>query len=165
MSLSDFVRALRDQPEWRARIAHTERIGPRAAVWAAPASPLPQPLRDALAAQGITRLYSHQARAVDLARAGRHLGVVTATASGKTLCYHLPTLEALLGDPRARALYLFPTKALAQDQLRALRELAGDHLPHVRAAIYDGDTPTSSCPIPTCCTSASCPTMARGVAF
>ncbi len=141
MSLSDFVRALRDQPEWRARIAHTERIGPRAAVWAAPALPLPQPLRDALAAQGITRLYSHQARAVDLARAGRHLGVVTATASGKTLCYHLPTLEALLGDPRARALYLFPTKALAQDQLRALRELAGDHLPHVRAAIYDGDTP------------------------
>ena len=68
--------------------------------------------------------------------------VCTATASGKSLCYNLPILEALAKDPRATALYMFPTKALAQDQLRALRELCeatfGEHAPHVD--IYDGDT-------------------------
>jgi DEAD/DEAH box helicase domain-containing protein len=143
MNLSLFLDQLRARPEYRERIVHSERVHPRIAEWADPELPLPAALRDALAAGGITRLYSHQARAVDLARERRHLGVVTATASGKTLCYHLPTLESLLRDPRARALYLFPTKALAQDQLRALRELAGDRLPHVRAAIYDGDTPQS----------------------
>ncbi len=141
MKISDIIQVIGARPEYRERIVHTERLGGRMAEWAAPAQPLTRPLQAALAAQGIEQLYRHQAEAVDLARAGQHLGVVTATASGKTLCYHLPTLEALLADPRSRALYLFPTKALAQDQLRALHELAGTHLPHLRAAIYDGDTP------------------------
>src|SRR5688572_12414866 len=73
---------------------------------------------------GIRRLYSHQRAAWDAARAGRDLVVTTPTASGKTLCYNLPVFEALLRDPSARALYLFPTKALARDQLAALRQLA-----------------------------------------
>lgn len=141
MNLSSFITTLLDRPEHRERIVHVERLGPQMAQYAAPDAPLPAPLQAALAARNIARLYDHQAQAVDLARAGQHFGVVTATASGKTLCYHLPTLEALHENPRARAMYLFPTKALAQDQLRALRELAGDHLPHVRPAIYDGDTP------------------------
>lgn len=142
-SLTALLSHLHADAALRERIVHVERIAPRPAVWAEPAQPLAPRLREALAARGITRLYSHQAHALDLARQGRHLGIVTATASGKTLCYHLPTLEALLDEPRSRALYLFPTKALAQDQLRALRELAGERLPHVRAAIYDGDTPPS----------------------
>ncbi len=125
-----------------------ERIAHRADLPAQPAQyqALQPALAPALAARldqlGITQLYTHQAQAVTLARAGAHVGIVTSTASGKTLCYHLPTLERLLVDPRNRALYLFPTKALAQDQLRALQELAHG-LPHVRAAVYDGDTPAA----------------------
>ncbi|HEX6289811.1 MAG TPA: DEAD/DEAH box helicase [Herpetosiphonaceae bacterium] len=143
MHLSEFLQLLQSRPEYRERIVHLERINPRMAEWAESTAPLAAPLQAALDTQGIRRLYSHQAQALDLGRARRHFGVVTATASGKTLCYHLPTLEAIHAEPRARALYLFPTKALAQDQLRALRELTGTHLPHIRAAIYDGDTPQS----------------------
>src|SRR5256884_2407659 len=84
-------------------------------------APLPADLRPelaaALAARGVERLYSHQAEAYAHVRAGRHLVVVTPTASGKTLCYNLPVLQRLLEHAQARALYLFPTKALAQDQL------------------------------------------------
>ena len=95
-------------------------------------------LRDALAAQGIERLYAHQAQAYDAVRAGGHVIVTTGTASGKTLAFNLPVLDALAADPKSRALYLYPTKALAQDQARALAALEA---PGVRAAIYDGDTP------------------------
>src|ERR1700704_2722993 len=78
---------------------------------------LPEDLALALRSRGIDRLYSHQAQARAAARAGRHLVVVTPTASGKTLCYNLPILERILERPESRALYLFPTKALAQDQM------------------------------------------------
>jgi DEAD/DEAH box helicase domain-containing protein len=97
-------------------------------------------LADALRARGIEALYSHQARAVELLGKGGHVVVVTPTASGKTLCYNLPVLQALLTEPAARALYLFPTKALAQDQLAELEELARA-LPDLRIHTYDGDTP------------------------
>jgi DEAD/DEAH box helicase domain-containing protein len=95
-------------------------------------------VRAALAAQGIERLYVHQAEAWEAAQRGEHVVVTTGTASGKTLAFNLPVLDALTREPRNRALYLYPTKALAQDQARALGELA---VPRVRAAIYDGDTP------------------------
>jgi len=140
MSLASFLLQLRQNPEYRERIVHVEQQSPRAGIYGHLEPSLPPALLRALARQGVSRLYSHQVAALDAARQGRHIGVVTATASGKTLCYHLPTLEAHLADPRNRAMYLFPTKALAQDQLRALRELAGD-VPHLRPAIYDGDTP------------------------
>jgi DEAD/DEAH box helicase domain-containing protein len=97
-------------------------------------------LAEALRARGITTLYRHQARAVELTAKGGHCVVVTPTASGKTLCYNLPVLQALVADPAARALYLFPTKALAQDQLAELEELARA-LPELRIHTYDGDTP------------------------
>jgi DEAD/DEAH box helicase domain-containing protein len=97
-------------------------------------------LADALRARGIEALYSHQAHAFELLAKGGHCVVVTPTASGKTLCYNLPVLQALLGDGAARALYLFPTKALAQDQLAELEELARA-LPELRIHTYDGDTP------------------------
>jgi len=134
----------RRDPRWRGRLVHLEILPPRPARFAEPAAPLPCPLREALRRAGIARLYVHQARAVDLARAGRDFVVVTATASGKTMCYNLPVLERLLAEPRSRALYLFPTKALAQDQLKTLRTWAEAH-PAIagvlRPATYDGDTP------------------------
>lgn len=97
-------------------------------------------LRAALQARGVTRLYSHQAEAWDSVRSGRHTVVVTPTASGKTLCYTLPVVDAAVRS-RAKALYLFPTKALAQDQVSELLELnrAGDL--GLRACTFDGDTP------------------------
>ena len=97
-------------------------------------------LAEALRARGVEALYTHQAAAHGLLAKGGHCVVVTPTASGKTLCYNLPVLQALLTEPAARALYLFPTKALAQDQLAELEELARA-LPELRIHTYDGDTP------------------------
>ena len=95
-------------------------------------------LTRALAARGVETLYSHQADAWLAAHRGEHLIVTTGTASGKTLAFNLPVLDALAREPKLRALYLYPTKALAQDQLRGLAELG---VPRLRPAIYDGDTP------------------------
>ncbi len=93
----------------------------------------------ALERQGITTLFEHQAEAWAAASRGEHVAVTTGTASGKTLAFNLPVLDAIARDPKARALYLYPTKALAQDQARSLTALG---VPGVRPAIYDGDTPT-----------------------
>ncbi len=98
-------------------------------------------LRNALRLKGITRLYAHQAEAFERARAGENVIVVTPTASGKTLCYNLPVLNAIEGDRNSRALYLFPTKALAQDQLAEFEGLAAGLTERVKAYTYDGDTP------------------------
>src|SRR5438128_7949919 len=96
-------------------------------------------LRAALAARGVHELYEHQADAWAAAARGEHVAVTTGTASGKTLAFNLPVLDALAAEPKKRALYLYPTKALAQDQFRTLTELK---VPRVRPAIYDGDTPS-----------------------
>jgi DEAD/DEAH box helicase domain-containing protein len=105
-------------------------------------APLPDELhpklREALARQGIEQLYAHQAEAWAASRGGGNVIVTTGTASGKTLAFNLPVLDALAADPKSRALYLYPTKALAQDQARSLTELG---VPRVQPAIYDGDTP------------------------
>ncbi|MEK7408564.1 MAG: DEAD/DEAH box helicase, partial [Acidobacteriota bacterium] len=98
-------------------------------------------LRAALASQQITQLYSHQAEAIRLILAGNNVVIVTPTASGKTLCYNLPVLDRLLKDPGARAIYLFPTKALAEDQLHELQGLVDAMGSDIRAFTYDGDTP------------------------
>ncbi len=120
------------------------------AIHHSPASPgeyLPIPdgvdprLREALARQPIERLYSHQAEAFRLVSAGKHVVVVTPTASGKTLCYNLPVLNRLLEEPDARAMYLFPTKALAEDQLHELQGAIDSMGSDLRAFTYDGDTP------------------------
>jgi DEAD/DEAH box helicase domain-containing protein len=106
-------------------------------------APLPDELhprvRAALADRGIRELYTHQRTAWDAVARGENVVVATGTASGKTLAFNLPVLDALAHAPKTRALYLYPTKALAQDQARALAEL---RVPKVRAAIYDGDTPS-----------------------
>ena len=108
-------------------------------------APMPEELhpsvREALAAEGIEALYAHQAAAWEAAQRGEHFVVTTGTASGKTLAFNLPVLDALAREPKQRALYLYPTKALAQDQLRALTSLRLPGSP-LKAAIYDGDTVT-----------------------
>src|SRR5258706_11587626 len=112
---------------------------------AAEFAPLPQDMRPelaaALAARGIVSLYPPQADAYRAVRSGRHLVVMTPTASGKTLCYNLPVLQRLLENPEKRALYLFPTKALAQDQLAELGALKKGLPIDLRVDTYDGDTP------------------------
>jgi DEAD/DEAH box helicase domain-containing protein len=101
-------------------------------------------LRDAYRAKGIEKLYSHQAASAELARSGKNFVVVTPTASGKTLCYNLPVLNAVLENSDTRALYLFPTKALAQDQLTELHDLATRLDDCFGVFTYDGDTPSDA---------------------
>jgi len=122
------VRAIRHQPAKAGEFAEIPAaIDPR--------------LRQALESRGIGRLYVHQAEAFELVHAGRNVVVVTPTASGKTLCYNLPVLNRLLREPEARAMYLFPTKALAEDQLHELQAAIDESGAQIRAFTYDGDTP------------------------
>ncbi len=101
----------------------------------------PAQIRKALNAQGIGRLYRHQSEAIGLIEKGRHVIVATPTSSGKTLVYNLPVLQRVAADRNSKSLYIFPLKALAQDQLRAFEQLAGHFKPQPpAAAIYDGDT-------------------------
>ncbi|MFM7231931.1 MAG: DEAD/DEAH box helicase, partial [bacterium] len=119
-STVDWLRAFAERPENAGALTHWETLPARGARFGELQPPLPEALTSALTARGIERLYSHQVHAIEASRAGFDTVVVTGTASGKSLCFQIPTLEVLLGDPRARALYLYPTKALAQDQARAL---------------------------------------------
>ncbi|MBL8101103.1 MAG: DEAD/DEAH box helicase [Anaerolineales bacterium] len=106
---------------------------------------LPDALRETLSTRNIHSLYSHQFSAWNQTRAGKNIILATGTASGKTLSYNLPVLSTMLHNPEARALYLFPTKALAQDQLSTLANLKLE-IWHLAPAIYDGDTPQSNRP-------------------
>ncbi len=130
---------------WRRQKAASlvlERALPPKAETSAPVpSALGAAPRRALERRGVGELYSHQAEAVERAIAGQDLVVATPTASGKSLCYHLPVLQALAEDPEARALYLFPTKALSRDQEQGLRSLLNDAELGCGAITYDGDTP------------------------
>src|SRR4051795_6000453 len=120
-----------------------EQLVTTARQGARPGRPVPLPddldpgLAEALSGAGIEALWSHQAEALEAAREGNVM-VTSGTASGKSLAFNLPVLDTLARDNRARAIYLYPTKALAQDQARKLAELGGGFLRH---AIYDGDTP------------------------
>ncbi|MBP8952305.1 MAG: DEAD/DEAH box helicase [Armatimonadetes bacterium] len=142
MDVERFLSEIRSGRHYGNQIVWVEQLPAREARFADLPRPLSEPVAEALAAEGIQRLYTHQAAAVNAAREGDSLVVVTSTASGKTLCYNVPVLEALLEDPTTRALYLFPTKALAQDQLKTLKRYreARPDLP-ISAGTYDGDTP------------------------
>ncbi len=98
-------------------------------------------LKAVLAKRGLKRLYSHQAQAVELVREGRDVVIVTPTASGKTLCYNLPVLQHILEEPETRVLYLFPTKALGNDQMHEVHGLIGELKADIKTFTYDGDTP------------------------
>lgn len=118
-----------------------EQIAPQPAEHADWPPALDQRLTDALRRRGIERPYTHQAQALERILRGENCVVVTPTASGKTLCYNLPVLQAILQNPDARAIYLFPTKALAQDQLAELQGLVDGVQVGIKAFTYDGDTP------------------------
>ncbi len=139
-----FLAALRQAKGYAGQIVHARTIPARGARYARLREPLSAPVRAALKASGTEQFYTHQAEAINAARAGHNLVVATSTASGKTLCFNVPVLEALARDPLARDLYLYPTKALAQDQLgklNALLKAAGPGIVNPLAATYDGDTP------------------------
>jgi len=147
MNYVDFIRELEGGDPLRGRAVHIEEIPAAEARYAPLAAPLSDEVQLALERTGIRNLYIHQARAIDLARRGKNLVIATSTASGKTLCYNVPVADRLIANRAASALYLFPTKALAQDQLRAIRDFGKD-IPPLEAALaagtYDGDTPSSS---------------------
>jgi DEAD/DEAH box helicase domain-containing protein len=165
MSIESALQALRFEPQFMRNVARWARVPARAARFAPFPPGLDRRLIEALAAAGVRQFYTHQADAVTAGLAGEHMAVVTPAASGKTLCYNLPVLHRLLADDISRALYLYPTKALAQDQLAGLRDLI-DRLAPVRSddfsrpprprvtevattntglicATYDGDTPSA----------------------
>jgi len=142
MNVDAFLRELTHSREYRGQIVHVHEVAAREARYQDLTQPPPPKLEAVLRPQGIERFYTHQAEAIEAIRRGENVVVVTGTASGKTLCYNVPVIETLLNDPRAKALYLYPTKALAQDQLRVLVRLKelDPSLP-LEAGTYDGDTP------------------------
>lgn len=146
MSLESLIQLWQADADTAANVAIWQTLPARPASTRPLPADIPAPLASALETLGIRSLYSHQAEAWKLARQGNHLVLATGTASGKTLAYNLPVLSSLLDSSPSRALYLFPTKALAQDQLTVLARLLGAgggalEPESSMAAIYDGDTP------------------------
>ena len=142
MGVAEYVRALLASDKLGPQVRHHRCEPARAAVYAESRLPWPAAIRRTLEERGLSGLYSHQALATDHIRAGHSVVVATPTASGKSLIYNLPVLERHLRDSEARALYLFPLKALAQDQLAGLQRLVSGWPEEARptAALYDGDT-------------------------
>jgi DEAD/DEAH box helicase domain-containing protein len=128
---------LRSASEDSDPLAHLERLAARVPEPATGGELTPE-ITVRLKRMGVASLWEHQAAGLEAVRAGRNVAVATGTASGKSMVYQLATMERLTADPRATALFLFPTKALANDQLRAIRGFA---FPAIKAAVYDGDTP------------------------
>ncbi len=137
-----FLEELRASPEYARQIVHVHLEPARPPAYADTATPLSPCLREALSALGVDRLYTHQAEAIDRARAGENVVVSTGTASGKSLCYLVPVLESLLADPLATAFLVYPTKALTHDQFGACARLleAAGLSDTILAGVYDGDT-------------------------
>jgi DEAD/DEAH box helicase domain-containing protein len=147
MDAAAFLYHLVSLPDYRQQVVHIERIHPQAALTGKLDNSLHPTLQICLESLGISALYSHQAEALNAILAGKNVIIATPSASGKTLCYHLATLDALLHDMDSRALYIFPTKALAQDQLRSLKQILDETkelsqlLSPGAVATFDGDTP------------------------
>ena len=141
-SVAEYLQALKSSPRLGKQVVHHEELPENPAVYGENRICWPEPLEEALKRLGITRLYAHQAAATDLVRRGDNVIVATPTASGKSLIYNLPVFERIMRVSDATALYLFPLKALAQDQLRAIREFSALLPEDLRpvAAVYDGDT-------------------------
>jgi DEAD/DEAH box helicase domain-containing protein len=145
MTIASLLAHWQTDPEISDNLPVWRTAPPRPAQTAPLPADLPDALAGALARSGIQSLYTHQFEAWTETRAGRNVILATGTASGKTLAYNLPVLAGLLENPNARALYLFPTKALAQDQLSVISKQLS--VSRVTAAIYDGDTPQKDRPV------------------
>jgi DEAD/DEAH box helicase domain-containing protein len=144
MTLEQIIDLLRNDRTIRGNISHWETIPAKPPVYADFPRPLDQRLVSTLAERGITQLYCHQRDAVLASLDGRDIVVVTPTASGKTLCYNIPVLHSAMQSPNSRALYLFPTKALSQDQLSELHELVNTLDVDIKTYTFDGDTPQTA---------------------
>lgn len=138
MDYGEFIEELKKSSSYQGQIAHVEVIPPRDPEFQPLPSHLHPKLKEALGRKGIVALYPHQVKAIAAVREGKNVIIASGTSSGKSLCYHLPVIDAVLKDPSSRALYLFPTKALAQDQLRSLFDFG---IKELVASTYDGDTP------------------------
>ncbi|MEN8005631.1 MAG: DEAD/DEAH box helicase [Candidatus Krumholzibacteriota bacterium] len=144
MNLAQLLDRLKADDRFLRNVNRWEVIPPEAGRYADYPDSLEPRLIDVLKNRGVDRLYSHQAEAVELARQGHSFVVPTPTASGKTLCYNLPVLDAILRDRRARALYLFPTKALSQDQMHEVHGIVTDLGEDIKTFTFDGDTPETA---------------------
>ncbi|MEO8288349.1 MAG: DEAD/DEAH box helicase [Chloroflexota bacterium] len=144
MNLTQLIDHMRTSPMFRERITYWYDSPARAAQTAPFPDWVDPHLIDVLRERGVQDLYTHQHDAVEAVQRGEHVVVVTPTASGKTLCYNLPVLNTILQDPNARALYLFPTKALAQDQLANLHSISTALEREIKTFTYDGDTPPAA---------------------
>lgn len=142
-NMSEWLGSLKDQREIIDNVTEWRTIPPRDAVYAPLPDGLHPELVKALHAKGMQQLYSHQAAAFSAAQQGEHVVTVTPTASGKTLCYNLPVLQEIVNHPESRALYMFPTKALAQDQVAELQQFADLMDCELKTHTYDGDTAPS----------------------
>lgn len=142
--IAEVLDTLRGSRRVSNNIVHWHTIPPQPARYAPFPERLAPELRAALEKRGINQLYTHQAEAIDRTLAGEHVVVVTPTASGKTLCYNLPVLQRLIERPEARALYLFPTKALSHDQYQGLYDLTRDVGRDIKVYTFDGDTPAAA---------------------
>ena len=141
MNVDQLADQLRRDPMFMENVVRWEEMPARGAQYAPFPEDLDPRLVPVLERRGIHQLYSHQAHAVREVLAGRDVVVVTPTASGKTMCYNLPVLSAILNNEDARALYLFPTKALSADQVSELYELIEEMGVDIKTYTYDGDTP------------------------
>ena len=144
MNLDQLLNRLRETPSFRDNLTAWRLEPPREAAYAAWPAGLDPRLTTALERRGIGRPYTHQASAIEAILDGRDVVVVTATASGKTLCYNVPVLQSILDDDASRSLYLFPTKALSQDQYSELHGLIETLGLDIKTYTYDGDTPSSA---------------------
>ncbi len=145
-TLTQLLSQLKSREDLRDRIKHVEMIASQPARFHDWPKTLSPDLIRVLEKSGYKALWTHQAHAVEALHRGSHVAVTTPTASGKTLCFNLPVIQSILTGPQSRALYLYPMKALAQDQLKTLQEWMGRlkaaKLPLFSAEIYDGDTAT-----------------------
>jgi DEAD/DEAH box helicase domain-containing protein len=144
VEITAFLNHLKALPGYDGQIVHNEHLAARRADYGELDEPLAPELQHCLDEHGLSRLYSHQAQAVNAARAGKNVIIATSSASGKTLCYNIVVMQSILSEPGGRAIYLFPTKALAQDQLGTLHDLfCPAILPFESVSTFDGDTPRS----------------------
>lgn len=144
MTLDQILDVVRNDPDFMANITHWQKIPEQPASFAEFPSVIHPDLIKILQARGIKKLYSHQASAIEAILNKKNVVVVTPTASGKTLCYNVPVLNTLIEDAEARSLYLFPTKALSQDQLNELYDISRELHREIKTYTFDGDTPTSA---------------------